>query len=330
MIDGRHWLHAANWWIQQQGRADLAVHFPDPVQVLTVAVDGVELTPIKTSSRQLRLPLSGAGTVRHVQLCWRYEPASETLRRPQLAPPLVAGASVGALVWTVQVPAGRALTNRSAAVPLKPGRLGAAQLALDRAAVQEQILSTLAERSGEPATEAPRQAALRRLELYCQAAERDLDLAQTGAGKGPDGQDLANRLAQLRKKFPLEAVGPESAAPPPGVVSASFSQIMTGTPYYAASTSVTDVPEAVLVSVQSQQTRQALLASGEWLGVLVGLWLLSLMPFVPTLVRSLWPEQLAATALAAWYVGMGPLAAAVVLGVALAARMVLLAHWLRR
>jgi hypothetical protein len=56
-----------------------------------------------------------------------------------------------------------------------------------------------------------------------------------------------------------------------------------------------------LTSQEKHQTRQALLSSGGWLGVLLAAWILSVLPFSRTRLHFFWPEQIALFGLFGWY-----------------------------
>jgi hypothetical protein len=332
---GRYWLHEANWWVQQQGRADLTVTFPGAAQVLTAAVDGAETTPLQPDAEHLRLPVSGPGGVRHVRLRWRYrEPGhdnalgeNELLTRPSLKPARLNGVQGGPLFWTVLVPPGYTLHNWSSEVKLTPGHGRAAQLALYRAGVQEQTLAILGEGSGEGETEALRNAALARLAWYCRSAESELGWGDDGKEQGPDGQKLSDWLAHLQSRLRQEPGRPAPQAEPAG----RPGPIVAGTPYYASSLSEKNLPDATLTSLGGEQNRRALLASGQWLGVLLCVWFFSLVPYVPALVRHSWPEQVALAAMGvAWQLSAWIVVCAVVVGLALLARVVVVTRWLRR
>ena len=57
-----------------------------------------------------------------------------------------------------------------------------------------------------------------------------------------------------------------------------------------------------LTSRESQRTRQALAASGQWLGGLIVVWILSFLPFLPARLRLFWPEQIGVLGAIGWHV----------------------------
>jgi hypothetical protein len=299
-------VHEASYWLQQQAGTDLNVVLPEAATILAVSLDGVEVTPLQPEPRRLWLPLGGPEGVRQVQLRYRYQGPVEQLDSPLLAPPRLDGAVAGPALWTLHVPPGFSLKEAAPGSPgLRAGRARAATLALYRAAAQERIAAVLAEPSLGGHTEEQRAAAAARLALACRLAGRDLELAGPNKETGPDGQGLAEWLAQIQAQ--AQNLGPASGAEPvslPGPASGETlnqASFLAGVPYHGYSDSGQELPEVHLVSVRSQRTRVALLASGEWLGLLAVVWVVTLLPFLPGWVRLLWPEQLLLLAGLIWY-----------------------------
>jgi len=311
VVDGRHWVHEVGYWIQQQAGTDLNVALPAPATLLAVSLDGVEVTPLQPEPRRVWLPLAGPGGVRQVRLRFRYEGAAEQLDRPLLAQPRLEGAVTGPAIWDLHVPPGFSLKEAvTSTVGLKEGRARAATLALYRAAAQARICAALAEPSLGGNTEEQRGAAAARLALDCRLAEQDLELAGNNMETGPDGQTLMEWLGQLKVQAQRESrvedrgsrIEKQSSILDPRSSTLDLTGL-AGVPYHGYSGSGKESPQVQLVSVQSQRTRVALLASGEWLGLLAVGWVVTLLPFLPAWARLLWPEQLLVLAGLSWYLG---------------------------
>jgi len=331
VVDGERWLHEASWWVEQTGPAarsggGLTVILPRPGKVLAVAVDGLEVQPVRIDPRALWLPLVGAGGPRQVRLRWQYGPGDERFDRPNLAMPVLQGAQPGRALWTVLIPTGYTLKDRSG-VGLRSGPQRLARLFLERASVQESLAVTFAEKNSE-ADRLARKAALERLGRFCRLAEQQLELADGPVEKGPDGQTLAEWLGSLQTRLRQE--GRESKPEAAEVLLPAFDPepFMTGIACAGTSSSEQAVPEVVLVSERSRQDQRALAASGEWLALLGIAWLLTLVPYLPKLARLLWPEQLLLLASGLWLAGVAQLAVGAVL-LGLLARLGFLVRWRR-
>lgn len=324
VVDDRHWLHEACCWLRHETHADLAFQFAEPIRVLAVAIDDGETTTpsairkpqsveekgfsnfgfhISDVNKRVWLPLPDRPGVCRVRLRWMYE-QPEPLDHPNLSPPQLAGAIAGPTLWTVVVPPGWQAPHAGAWT--WQGRTREAARALCRADAQLRISQDLAkQRSSE--TSAALATAQQRFALYCRQAQQALDAgADNSSGVGPQGRSLIDWLEELQAKNrvlkseirnlqsenrSLESEGegqrvnveersgiPVSWQAPPGV----------GPPVFQ------------LTSSASQQTRQALAASLEWLGILAVVWLLSLVPFLPAWLRLFWPEQIALLGAFGW------------------------------
>jgi hypothetical protein len=102
-----------------------------------------------------------------------------------------------------------------------------------------------------------------------------------------------------------------------------------GTPISWQSRSRREPPVLHLTSRETQRTRQALAASGQWLGVLVVLWILSFLPFLLARLRLFWPEQIALLGIAGWHLAGPTSIVLLLLLVAIAGRVFLFARSLR-
>ncbi|HTU92520.1 MAG TPA: hypothetical protein VMF69_20735 [Gemmataceae bacterium] len=330
MVDGRRWMHEVRCWLRHEAHTDLAFAFPVPIRVLATAVDGVEMTPlseirnprsdsdnsisdfgfrISDFKKRIWLSLSGRPGVRCIRLRWLYD-QPEPLDRPNLTPPHLPGAVKGPTVWTVMVPPGwqAALTGTTG----WQGATREAALALWRSDVQLLIRQDLAKESRDSVVSATSAAAQQRFALYCRHVRLALDLGADGSSAvGPRGQILRSWFAYLQIKdhslnsenhsaanaaassdLPGEAA---LAAELPGIADSG------GTPL-----SWQTLPESEPLTLQltlreNQRNRQALAASGQWLGVLLIAWILSALPFLWTRLRLFWPEQLALFGMFGWH-----------------------------
>jgi hypothetical protein len=347
VADGGHWLHQVVYWLRHEAHTDLNVTLPAPARVVSVAVDGVEATPLQPAPERLWLPLPGGPGVRCVRLRW-LEP-DERLDRPDLGRPRLEGAAEdGPALWTAYVPAGWVAVGNAGALDLGTAATRAAAVALYRAAAQLRIAEALA---GDPpgrGAAAQLSAAQKRFYLDWCHAERALEAGADRGAAGPEGQSLADWLHELQARnrelarsrgfedVRAEAehqarTGATYAAPPAGGAGAGRAPFPEqGTPLSWRAAPDAPAPRLRLDSLEGRETRAALAASGQWLGLLAAAWFLSLAPHLLARVRLFWPEQVAALGALGWYLA-GP--TAVVLGLLLlaaAGRLFYLGRGLRR
>jgi hypothetical protein len=340
VMDGRHWMHEARCWLRHEAHTDLNVDFPAPARVVAAVVDGVEVTPLQPDSARLWLPLPGRAGVRCVRLRWLYEEA-ESLDRPNLASPRVVDAIEGPALWTVLVPAGWDAARNTAAHSLGTGATREGALALHRAEAQLRICQELCRQERDAATSAPLAAAQRRFARYCRHARHALDAGGNFAGvTGPEGRTLAdwldklqadNRLLANQNGFDALVENPKSEKE---VSDSDFGFRASdlrddGTPISWQAQPGEGPPLLHLTARYHQQTRQALAASGQWLGVLVVVWLLSFVPLLLPRLRLFWPEQIALLGIIGWYLAGWTLVVLLLLLVAVCGRIFLLARGVR-
>jgi hypothetical protein len=209
LADGRHWVHAATWWLFHEASTDLNVTLPPGATVLAAAVDGVEVTPWQPEpgAGSLWLPLPGGTGARCVQLRWQFPGEGTALDRPNLEQPRLEGVAGGPAVWTVQVPAGytAAPLPGSGEAPgseaARPASRGA--LELRRAEAQLRLSEALA-RQGQGRGEAfaaQLAAAQRRFYQFSHQAEHWLaPAAEPVTDAGPEGQSLSDWRQQLEER----------------------------------------------------------------------------------------------------------------------------------
>jgi hypothetical protein len=294
--------------------------------------------------------LPGSPGVRCIYLRWLYQ-EPEPLQRPNLTPPQVADALPGTTLWTVIVPGGWEMARGSTSTRhLGSGPARQAALALYRAQAQLQIRQQLAKQRSDSAVSAALSDAQQRFQRYCVDARQALDLGADRRGiTGPQGQSLSQWLSALQernrsvqseqgedKARDTEARrqgGKEKKAEVDVSVSpcllVSLSET-SGTPMSWHSSPDGQLLELRLTPRESQRTRQALAASGQWLGGLVVVWLLSFVPLLLMRLRMFWPEQIALVGVIGWHVEGLTLVVLLLLAAAACARVVLLARGLRR
>jgi hypothetical protein len=191
------------------------------------------------------------------------------------------------------------------------GWLGAAreaQLALWRADAQLHIIQELSKERRGSAGSAALVAAQQRFDVCCRHARSALELhAESDAAPGPQGQSLTDWLQSLEAKnrlLKLAIRNPKGEAQLPtsdfGLRIADF-EAVGGIPVSGQALPGAEPPTHQLISHQQQQRRQALIASGQWLGILAAMWLVSTLPFLRTLLRLFWPEQIAILGLIGWH-----------------------------
>ncbi len=340
VVDGRRWLHEARCWLRHEAHTDLNVDFPAPARVIAAAIDGVAVTPLQPGSARLWLPLPGRAGVRCIRLRWLYD-EPEALDRPNLAPPRIVDALYGPALWTVLVPPGWELAQSSPSSRLGMGAAREGALALYRAEAQLRLSQELCAQRPASAATVPLAAAQRRFARYCRHARHALEVgADRGGVTGPAGQTLAEWLQKLqaengalagqhgfeaaradaeRQAHAGEEVALDLSADDDSVARFSGTRserdsglarplTQRGTPVTWQGRPGMEPPVLQLASRESQRTRQALAASGQWLGVLVVVWVLSFLPFLLSRLRMCWPEQIAVLGLVGWHLaGLTPI-----------------------
>jgi hypothetical protein len=340
VADGRRWLHEVALWLRHGPNTDLNILLPKPGTVVAVSVDGLDVAPLQPERRRLWLPLPGRSGVRAVRIRWRYEDPAESLALPLLQMPLIEGASAGAAVWSVFVPAGFEAVSVKETTP-QPGPGRAALVALYRAEAQLRVSDALTETTREGIA-TPLAAAQQRFYSLCGEADQALQLSGDDAVEsGPNGEsagqwlrsllDQNRRLAQDRgfeetrsdaerradtqatpRRFPgqgelaaLTGLAPErSMGPLPDA----------GKPFYLALSESTEPPALVIRPIEDGEWLRSLLASAIWLSALVGAAFVALLPSLKSRLLPFWPEPLLLIGVVLWFrFGLTPAAALFVL-----------------
>jgi hypothetical protein len=322
VVDGRRWLHEARCWLRHGMHADFSLDFPAPARVLAATIDGVEVTPIPRATARVGLPLPGRPGVRCIRLRWLYDPP-EPLDRPNLIPPHLPDAVQQAALWTIMVPPGWNASLEGASG--WQGAIREAALALWRANGQLLLRQDLAKEQQDSVAATAQAAAGQRFALYCRQARNALDLgADDGSAVGPQGQSLTSWFEELQTKD--RALNAEnhpaanSASSPnlpsePAAFTVEWPDVAdsSGLPFSWQAVPDFQRPGAdaaepftlQLTARASHRTRQTLLISVQWLGVLALVWLASALPFLSARLRLLWPEQIVLLGAFGWYLA-GP------------------------
>ncbi len=322
VVDGLRWMHEARFWLWHEGQTDLNLAFPAPVRVLTAAVDDAEAAPLQPDPSHLWLPLPGRTGMRCIRVRWMYNNA-EPLEQPKLDPPTVKDALMGTSLWSLRIPIGWEIQGTP------PGDLGegAARMgtsALYRAEAQLHLSEEICKHGRDNVTSAPLSASQRRFALYCRQARRALAVgANRDSVRGANGQTLAEWLRKLQadnreladqngfedvraeaerqteagelvETFQSDEDAGVARFTEPGDRSGSFHPLpRQGTPISWHSRPGAELPELRLIARDQRQTRQALVSSVQWLGLLAAVWVLSFLPSVLTRLHPFWPEQIA-------------------------------------
>lgn len=295
VVDGRRWLHETRGWLYHEAPTELTVEFAAPVRAITAAVDGVPATPLRSGPARLWLPLSGRAGVHRVCLRWMYD-EPEPLDRPRLTPPRVAGAKRGPIVGTLWMPPGWELP-RSENRGWITGAAREGVLALYRAEAQLHLLQQLSRPDRVKADQAMRADAERRFARACRHARYALSMGGEDDVSGPDGLPLAEWLMQLQTAHRAHSVRAANESERDGLVDLLP---RTGTPLSWQARPGDEAPMPKLIPSARLATHRAWTASALWLGVLLFVWLLSLLPWPLARWRQLWPEQMALVALLGW------------------------------
>jgi hypothetical protein len=338
VTDGRRWLHEGAYTLLAEGSTDLHVELPEGARLAAAALDGSAAAPRQTGPRSLWLPLPAGAGVHTLRVRWRFGPEAESLGRPRLRRLRLAEGGACPVLWTVYVPPGYRLARTPGAGDAVP--IGRARRELERAAALLRLVTLLAERAqGRAGAAAGGQlpAVWKRFAACRRRAEGAL-LADpaAGSGVGPGGRRLADWLRELRRqeaalarKHGLSRVRAEAERHPGPDGGRALTPLGDrGTPA-SWRTGPGDAPPAVALQPAAARARRAGLVASEFLlGLLLAVWILSHLPRLAGWLRRLWPEQLLLLALLGWE-ALGPsLVGAVLILVALAARLVLLAWWL--
>jgi hypothetical protein len=328
VVDHRHWLHEAVYWVAQEAPVGhLSVVFPGTVRIVHLSVDGIDLLPVQPGPRGLWLPLSGRSGVRQVRLRWRYDPA-EPVDRPNLTRLQMNGISDSPTLWTIYVPVGWEAMSPRGSTSLGDGAGRIAALDLHRASM-EMLLSRALAKSDR---DGPQRVldSQRRFLAYCRHAEQALGLGADQSRVGaPPGQTLSEWLGNLRKDNRAAAreehfeellneaernnqssdasdVPASDKAVPERPLDEGLGDNFASEPGLLLSWySTAGAPQVHLKSSDAVRLESGTRWAVRWLVLLGVVWLTAMLPFLSLQARRLWPELLAAVGLWGWYLA-GP------------------------
>jgi hypothetical protein len=356
LLDGRHWGHEATYWLYYEAGTDLTFRLPAGTAVLTVTVDGHDVTPLQRDGKQLWLPLTGGSGVRVVRLSWTCDARRERLDRPNLDRPRLEGTEDGRTLWTVHVPAGYRL--RRIEGPAQAAH--AAGQDLRRAAAHLRLSTLLAEQAlGDADSPAGQQlrAAQERFYRSCRQAEYRLAQAVDPLDdRGLDGQSLADWLQGLREAnqqqareqrfekiralaekraltstfWPPVAASVEDAGGASDLPAAAARGSLLperGTPTHWWATTLAPAPRLHLEAEREQQVRQSWAVAGVWLIVLLGVWVVSYCPRILAWVWATWPEQMVVLGVVGWQLLGVSLLAVCLIWLGLSTRLFYFGRW---
>jgi hypothetical protein len=353
VVNGQRWQHEVVYWLRHEAHTDLNVTWPAPADVVGVAVDGNEVTPLQPTPDRLWLPLPGRAGARRVRLRWTYR-GGETLERPNLDRPKLEGAKDGPTVWTAYVPLGwRAMADGDR--PWVGGRERWASLDLARARALLAVSRDLAERLREaPHLEWALRLADVQKRFYqdCRRVEQALEMGPGGLeGVGEQLHRLREenrKLAQIHRFEPVREdaekearAGKVSAPALPGDDDGRLSGLGRGravggepagrgVPLSWQGRADEGPPGLRLAPAEERRAGVALVLSGQWLGLLALVWMVSLSAALCNGLRWLWPEQMLLLGVFGWQLA-GPTAVTLFLvALGVSGRMLLLGQLVRR
>ncbi|MFO0926405.1 MAG: hypothetical protein U0736_05115 [Gemmataceae bacterium] len=354
--DAGGWLHQARLWVDQEGATELRAFWRADVEVTAATVDGAAVPVGDRVTRYLVLPGSGRPGVRCVTLRYRHRGGSETLYNPDLYYPHIDGARGGPVVWTVDVPPGWELGGAAGGVRLGAGATARATIELHRATVALARLRGLAAaaRTFRPAdlpangsVEAALTQTQQQLTRSCWLAELALSAgADAQQPLGPGGETLPAWLASLRRQNRavceehdltelIEEASKGRLQPPadpeePGGPGVAYRWQVDYSPTAPPRDRGNLTLQVALAPTAARQTQAAVVFSGQWLFLLVGVWALTLTAAVRGVLRVLWPEELALLGLVGWQLAGPTVVVLALIMVAAIARGLLVRQTLRR
>jgi hypothetical protein len=124
------WLHQIEYLLQARDAPALALSLPPQAQLTAMQVDGRPLEVAHAAGAGLSIPLPEHADLVKVRLVWHYPPEAESMLRPRLAAPAVAGPGQSIVRGLLLVPSGVTLSEGAdlspGDAPLLLGRLEAA------------------------------------------------------------------------------------------------------------------------------------------------------------------------------------------------------------
>jgi hypothetical protein len=357
VLDGRHWLHQATYWLYQESGTHLGILLPNGATLRMASLDGSEITPLQAGSDRLWLPLSGGSGLRALCLRWVFGGDREAFGSPRLEKPYLENIldlpseQRSPAVWTVHIPPGYRLDD--AGIETIPGNQ--VEPLLNRATALFRATQLVAHHAATRSEEAETQlvrAAQMQFNDYCREAQYELAIPERYREKTPSLQDQASRLQQLlaeNREFlrthPLDGIRIQAESR--RTLSASARgwqdgigaarrlranqddlQVQQGTPtYWKLNDDRSSLPSVHLVAIEAEQRWQALGYSGLLLILLVLACILPAYPRVVSWLWASWPEQLILLGALIWLLRSESLAMVPIVFTGVLARLIYVGNW---
>jgi hypothetical protein len=303
--DGR-WLHQADWLVQARDLRELRVALPDGGVPLRASIDGAVVAHL-LSPATVGVPLPPRPGIYHVRLCWRYS-GDETWHRPRLSVPRLADVSAGPTHGMLALPD---RTRVRGGGELASERETARLAALARASIAAAIAASKQE-AGAHGLSAPA------WQYVFLEATRHMEYQ---AQLGRDAEALA-AVNQMRKEYlaTVQQRGWEAIKGSDAGDSAwSTGGLEAGRPLFWH-----DAPPQQTLEEMPSDSSIPWRVRDIVVLVVVGVFLLSWLPYGVALLVRLWPEQIAALALLGWALWGESLVAWLLVGTGLMCRLLTL------
>ncbi|MBV9125194.1 MAG: hypothetical protein JO112_17700, partial [Planctomycetes bacterium] len=218
LVDGRHWVHQATYWLYQETGTNLSVLLPAGASVLSLDIDGMDVTPLQPQAEHLWLPLPGPGGACTVHLRWMFSPERETFPQPNLAPPQLEKVTDGPTVWVLAIPPGFQINARDPKGRRTANPLAAGEVPCGHAEVQLQLSGLLAPRlqaNGGGVFQAQLLAVQEEFYRSCRRAERELTSLGLPTTRVEDLRNQDRKLAEAQGFESLRVRAEKAAAAGP-------------------------------------------------------------------------------------------------------------------
>jgi len=312
VVDGRHWVHQATYWLFYEAALDLNITLPANTRMLTATLDGTAIPHLQPEPGRLWLPLAGAAGAHFLRLQWVLDEEPTRFLRPRLESLKIESIPDPPTLWTIYVPAGYEIYSPTSASNTMP----AAEHDMRRAEAQLQFSALLADRISGGAGESFKGQLFTAQEQFYRLLRTAKHRSVGYPGLDARRKELQERNIRLAAANLFEAIRvqaerqvlehpgvPESIPGNEPLLAAQESILQHGgSPVYWDSSVQSPGPTVHLVSVAEEQRTRAMIYSGLLVVFLVAGWFLSFSPRVISVVRFSWPEQLFLVAIVAWVV----------------------------
>jgi hypothetical protein len=330
IVDGRRWLHRAEYLMYHEAGANLVIMLPQGSRLSRAALDGEPIAPLQIGPQQIWLPLIAGTSLRSLCLFWTFGEGIERLDKPILKKPhLEGGVHVGPAKdetthWTVLVPPGYLIDGQ----PEDTAPDGGVARDLRLAHAHLQFSALLGEQvSGKGGENVRRELAKTQqcFYRYLLYAKNRLVALDSLLGTTPKKAALAEKMRelqtanrQLARQYGLEDIriqaenssraslslggkGFAREGGPEGNLTEG-EELLTGqgTLTYWTGDSRSVVPRLRLVPKYRERTWKALAGSGLLVALLLLAWTLFHFPRLSAWVRAFWPEQMILLGCSIW------------------------------